>query len=91
MLQDHSAIFLTFIKLPFVIKIPVLSIFKWPFYTGFTVCKLLFLANGKAVVAFSFLFFLSLFIGFLSTGVKVKNFIKSRTFETPILKLKYTH
>ena len=29
-----------FIKLPFVIKIFVLSIFffEWPFYTGFTVC-----------------------------------------------------
>ena len=26
-----------FIKLPFVIKIFVLSIFEWPFYTGFTV------------------------------------------------------
>ena len=24
-------------KLPFVIKILVLSIFEWPFYTGFTV------------------------------------------------------
>ena len=27
----------TFIKLPFVIKIFVLSIFEWPFKTGFTV------------------------------------------------------
>ena len=27
----------TFIKLPFVIKIFILSIFEWPFYTGFTV------------------------------------------------------
>ena len=36
MLQgEHSAILLTFIKLPFVIK--VLSIFEWPLYTGFTV------------------------------------------------------
>ena len=25
-----------FIKLPFVLKIVVLSIFEWPFYTGFT-------------------------------------------------------
>ena len=31
---------LTFIKLPFVIEIFVLSNFDWPFYTGFTVpCK----------------------------------------------------
>ena len=38
MLQgEHSAILLTFIKLPFVIKFFVLSIFEWPFYTGFTV------------------------------------------------------
>ena len=38
MLQgDHSAILLTFIRLPVVIKIFVLSIFEWPFYTGFTV------------------------------------------------------
>ena len=38
MLQGkHSATPLTFIELPFVIKIFVLSIFEWPFYTGFTV------------------------------------------------------
>ena len=37
MLQEHSAILSTFIKLPFVIKTFVLSIFVWPFYTGFTV------------------------------------------------------
>ena len=39
MLQgEHSAILSTFIKLPFVIRIFVLSIFEWPFYTGITVC-----------------------------------------------------
>ena len=38
MLQgEHSAILLTFIKLPFVIKVFVLSIFEWPLKTGFTV------------------------------------------------------
>ena len=38
MLQgEHSAILSTFNKLPFVIKIFVLSILEWPFYTGFTV------------------------------------------------------
>ena len=37
MLQwEHSAILSTFIKLPFVIKIFVLTIFEWPFYIGFT-------------------------------------------------------
>ena len=35
--REHSAILWTFIKLPFVIKIFVLSIFEWQFYTGFTV------------------------------------------------------
>ena len=34
---EHSAILLTFIKLPFVITIFVLSIFEWPFYTDFIV------------------------------------------------------
>ena len=38
---EHSAILLTFTKLPFVSKIFVLSIFERPFYTGFTVCYLL--------------------------------------------------
>ena len=40
MLQaEHSTILLTFIKLPFVIKLFVLFIFEWPFYTGFTVMQ----------------------------------------------------
>ena len=38
MLQgEYSARLWTFIKLQFVIKIFVLSIFEWPIYTGFTV------------------------------------------------------
>ena len=38
MLQgEHSAIILTFSKLPFSIKTFVLSVFKWPLKTGFTV------------------------------------------------------
>ena len=40
MLQvEHSAILSAFIKLPILIRIFVLSIFEWPFYTGFTVCS----------------------------------------------------
>ena len=35
--REHSAILSTFIKLPFVIKTFVLSIFEWPLKTGFTV------------------------------------------------------
>ena len=38
---ERSAILSTFIKLPFVIKIFVLSICEWPFYTGFTVLNLI--------------------------------------------------
>ena len=47
--REHSAILLTLIKLPFMINTFVLSIFEWPFYTGFTVsgiswiCALAFL------------------------------------------------
>ena len=37
---EHSAILSTFIKLPFVIKIFVLSLFEWPHKTGFTVCPI---------------------------------------------------
>ena len=39
MLQgEHSAILSTFIRLTFIIKIFVLSIFEWPLKTSFTVC-----------------------------------------------------
>ena len=38
---EHSAIILTFIKLSFVIKIFVLSIFEWSLKTGFTVGNIL--------------------------------------------------
>ena len=37
-IAEVSAIFSTFIKLPFVVETFVLSIFEWPFKTGFTVC-----------------------------------------------------
>ena len=37
----------SFIKLPFVIKIFILSIFEWPFYTGFTVLYVLLHRSGK--------------------------------------------
>ena len=36
---EHSAILWTFIKLPFVIKIFVLSIFEWLLKTGFIVIE----------------------------------------------------
>ena len=37
---EHSAVLSTFIKLPYVIKIYVLSICEWPLKTGFTVLTL---------------------------------------------------
>ena len=44
MLQgEHSAILMTFIKLPFVIKILILSIFEKRFYTEFTAYMYLFI------------------------------------------------
>ena len=54
MLQEHSAIFSTFIKLPYVtmIKIFVLSICEWPLKTGFTV-KQFILVNSIANIAHS--------------------------------------
>ena len=48
--EEHSAILLTFIKLPFVIKIFLLSIFEWPFYTGFTVLTTLTIDNNNTAV-----------------------------------------
>ena len=44
--KGHSAILLTFIKLPFVLNSFVLSIFEWPLKTGFTVLNLAMLLNG---------------------------------------------
>ena len=37
--EEHSAILSTIIKLPFELKIFILSIFERPFYTGFTVME----------------------------------------------------
>ena len=51
MLQgEHSAIHSIFIKLPFVIKIFVLSIFEWPFYIGFK-CQHIFLDKSDMKIA----------------------------------------
>ena len=50
---EHSAILSTFIKLPFVLKIFVLSIFEWPLKTGFTVCPSLTGNPGRRGIQFS--------------------------------------
>ena len=48
MLQgEHSAILSTFIKLPVVIKLFVLSIFEWPFYADFTVLECTLIKKKK--------------------------------------------
>ena len=67
MLQgEHSAISLTFIKLPFVIKIFVISIFEWPFYTGFTVkCICIFISMVKIQRIFKFWDAFTLYIGLM--------------------------
>ena len=49
MLQvEHSAILSTFSKLPFVIKMFVLSIFEWPLNAGFTVLQILPPYTGRS-------------------------------------------
>ena len=50
---EHSAVLSTFIKLPFVIKIFVLSIFEWPFHTGFAVHLMAINATIREALWFS--------------------------------------
>ena len=45
--REHSAILSTFIKLPFVFKTVVLSIFEWPLKTGFTALSFIMHLIGK--------------------------------------------
>ena len=47
--REHSAILSTFIKLPFVLKAFVLSIFEQSLKTGFTVCGFI----GPCCIRFS--------------------------------------
>ena len=46
---EHSAKLSTSIKLPFVIKIFILSFFEWPFYTGYCCCQEILAALIKGV------------------------------------------
>ena len=51
MLQgEHSATLSTFIELPSVIKIFILYIFEWPYYTGFTVLACIYKQRVKLCV-----------------------------------------
>ena len=59
MLQgEHSAILPTFIKLPFVMKIFVLSFFQWLLKTGFTVLTTYFVFCGICRLAARWIFLL---------------------------------
>ena len=49
--REHSAILLIFIKLPFVLKIFVLSIFEWRLKTGFNVYQFKPLINAHADIS----------------------------------------
>ena len=48
--REHSAILLTFIKQPFVIKIFVLSNVEWSFYTCFNVRMCSFLVRPEPTI-----------------------------------------
>ena len=50
--KEHSTILLTFIKLSFVMKIYVLSIFERPFKTGFTVVTIEVILNENCLIQF---------------------------------------
>ena len=52
--REHSAILLTCIKLPFIFKTFVLSIFEWPLKTGLTVArklKFLLIASLEIIIS----------------------------------------
>ena len=56
MLQgEDSAILSTFIKLQLVIKIIVLSVCEWSFYTGFTVTVITFFADDTLCIVIKLL------------------------------------
>ena len=50
---------MTFIKLPFVIKIFFLSIFEWPLQTGFTVCCIFIFSFHAVTVCHMYVFYRS--------------------------------
>ena len=47
--REHSAILLTYVKLPFVFKTFVLPIFVWPLKTGFTVLLLFYIKQSVSM------------------------------------------
>ena len=71
---EHSAILSSFIKQPFVIKIFVLSIFEWQFFTGFTVQFLLSIEKEFSCIEFR---------GEIERGTCIKG-LKTESFFLPI-------
>ena len=74
--REHSAILSTFIKLPFVFRTFVLSIFEWPLKTGFTV----------------YIVFKELQAGHLSSvagGIRFDDLVTSIVVHTKLLKERY--
>ena len=64
--REHSAILLTFIKLPFVFKTFVLSIFEWPLKADFTVVQcLMLLPQCVGGFVFNPCFIIYIFVSFL--------------------------
>ena len=59
--REHSAILSTFIKLPVAIKIFVVSIFEWPFYSGFTVVYILLSVKNGIEFQYHSIVFCSIF------------------------------
>ena len=57
--MEHSAILLYFIKLPFGIKIFVLSIFVRPLKTGFTVVRLMMVNRCKPRTLYIYCLYMS--------------------------------
>ena len=80
MLQgEHSAIFSTFIKLPFAIKIFVLSIFEWPLKTGFTAVEsTIYLITGDSQDFMSW--FLNALHSALNGTKKLSSSVINKTF-----------
>ena len=74
MLQgEHSAILSTFIKLPFVIKIFVLSILEWRFYTGVTVpCLMNSISFSKIEIIFTIFWCFSFECNIVEKGKQVR-------------------
>ena len=66
----------TFIKLPFVIKIFVLSIFEWPFYTGFTVLYIMYVNKCCYIASSSYIYIIDItweFVASASTNLIIIN------------------